>query len=552
MPGHVIVENVDIYQCPILDIAHIANAGDELTSGDLHGNAIKLLFLLVKYGIAKNMTEVSYNRCVEIYKRSFEAEGLSADDLVKFDELLHSIEFNSEATIRLLGDILADRGGNDYLTLLILSRLRQCHVKYEIILSNHDLEFLINFQNPRSDFSRTKILGKGPYCRSMLELGSLIDGGFDRTVIDGMVTKAYLPSLKLLSYAVNDQRTGITLFSHAPIGLANIEQLARRFKVKCQIASLPELVHTIDAVNRSFVNYVARGGKISRLVNHHKLCDPEQDPVGHALWNRDTESLERPAKYMDYKIHYAHGHHGDEGRLFPMHIINLDNDLGKAYYTDKNNLQHHNKGEHTLLYSGWAVGLHKNKSHPTAASANLEGQRSPNELGQWLMVDFPGILMAMDQTGDDVKHHFLKSVRVLGFDAANLLLRDKNYKAASSIAKLCEDLLHGYEQYVNDRDELKFQQVCRHVFATLKPQINKPVFLKRTASFVALAKAIEEMGIGLCEKDIYSPHVVTLSDKPAALFSGTSDSEQAQSPSSLDTDLDLTSISSSKSNDSKV
>ena len=51
-----------------------------------------------------------------------------------------------------MGDILADRGNNDYLTLKLLEKLHSLEIPYEIMLSNHDLWFIEAaedyFQNP--------------------------------------------------------------------------------------------------------------------------------------------------------------------------------------------------------------------------------------------------------------------------------------------------------------------------------------------------------------------------------------------------------------------
>jgi hypothetical protein len=44
---------------------------------------------------------------------------------------------NKKRLIRLIGDELADRGANDYLTLLLLGKMKDLELKYEIIWSNH-------------------------------------------------------------------------------------------------------------------------------------------------------------------------------------------------------------------------------------------------------------------------------------------------------------------------------------------------------------------------------------------------------------------------------
>jgi hypothetical protein len=61
-------EQVDIYQLPSVDLTHKGTEGTEITIGDLHGNAMKLMFMLVKHGIATNISKEDYNRLVEIYR----------------------------------------------------------------------------------------------------------------------------------------------------------------------------------------------------------------------------------------------------------------------------------------------------------------------------------------------------------------------------------------------------------------------------------------------------------------------------------------------------
>lgn len=52
MPIKLLRENVDIYAAPILDLKSepMNNDKNEHTIGDLHGNAIKLFYFLIKMG----------------------------------------------------------------------------------------------------------------------------------------------------------------------------------------------------------------------------------------------------------------------------------------------------------------------------------------------------------------------------------------------------------------------------------------------------------------------------------------------------------------------
>ena len=85
MPHEFINEQVDIYQLPSIDVPHKGSAGTQVTIGDLHGNAIKLMFMLVKHGIATNIDEADYNRLVAIYKTP--TQDLTKKHLDEFNQI---------------------------------------------------------------------------------------------------------------------------------------------------------------------------------------------------------------------------------------------------------------------------------------------------------------------------------------------------------------------------------------------------------------------------------------------------------------------------------
>ncbi|MCK1859324.1 hypothetical protein MXE00_13165 [Legionella pneumophila] len=163
-------EQVDIYQLPPVDLTH---KGTEITIGDLHGNAMKLMFMLVKHGIATNISIEDYNRLVEIYRTP--TKGLTKELLGEFNEILTKIKFNSDSTIRLIGDELADRGNNDYFTLKILEKLNEHTVPVEIIVSNHSIEFIEAYE--KQDDFHAPMLSQGGHAPSMEKLQILVETG---------------------------------------------------------------------------------------------------------------------------------------------------------------------------------------------------------------------------------------------------------------------------------------------------------------------------------------------------------------------------------------
>ncbi len=60
--------HVDIYNFPVVDQVHRSDTSTQLTIGDLHGNAIKLLYFLLKQGVVNNITEKDYIELVSIYR----------------------------------------------------------------------------------------------------------------------------------------------------------------------------------------------------------------------------------------------------------------------------------------------------------------------------------------------------------------------------------------------------------------------------------------------------------------------------------------------------
>lgn len=158
-----------------------------VTLGDLHGNAVKLLHFLMRYGVVIWKASVAdkaaaYQSFVDIYDRAAELlkfrnlminlqgdiqnsstknevyrsefdrlKVLSAPKewmllIRRFDVLMSQLAVQDAMTqVRLLGDELADRGSNDYFTLRLLGFLQEAHVQVSILSSNHGAQFLDDY-----------------------------------------------------------------------------------------------------------------------------------------------------------------------------------------------------------------------------------------------------------------------------------------------------------------------------------------------------------------------------------------------------------------------
>lgn len=158
----------------------LQSPSDEMTLGDLHGNALRLLHFLVSRGIVQ-ISQEDYERFVNIYYEQSNAkiweeceriEQEATDRIKGFTALFHYLEkqanhFNfsnimqffsildnitvidHSRLIRLIGDELADRGSSDLYTLLLLNKLckGETRVPLEILFSNHGAHAIYYYEN---------------------------------------------------------------------------------------------------------------------------------------------------------------------------------------------------------------------------------------------------------------------------------------------------------------------------------------------------------------------------------------------------------------------
>ncbi|MBA2657510.1 MAG: hypothetical protein H0U70_11115 [Tatlockia sp.] len=291
----------------------------KLTLGDLHGNALKFLFFLIKEGVVA-CDKKNYQRFVEIYKQ--EVNDLNKEDLADFETICDELSVISNIEICLIGDTLCDRGSNDYFTLKLLQVLKANSIKIEIMLSNHDFTFIESLETT-GVFRSENNCGDRKFGRSMNQLQDLIDAGkLTKETILALVQEAYLPSLKLLSYTVNNNKE-FTIFSHALTDDLVTKNLADELGVNYQTATVKDYAATIDAINQAFQrNYVTQGLVID-LPNYNDGCD-QSDPVFFLMWNRKYDFFQNESH--SYRVNRVHGH-DSKGSVQP-NVCCLNNKLG--------------------------------------------------------------------------------------------------------------------------------------------------------------------------------------------------------------------------------
>ncbi|NKB47387.1 MAG: hypothetical protein GKR77_06320 [Legionellales bacterium] len=256
---------------------------NDITIGDLHGNFVKLLYVLVRFNLIKISLE-DYQRLVQIYKQ----DAWSKEDINQFQGILDAIKRNESIPvrlIRLIGDELSDRGSNDYFTLYLFKCMHKLGLPFEIIFSNHSAEFLYFHWYGKSQWDDDPRYEEAyvPSHRSQLELYKLVTAEIiSLEDIKELVDKYYLSHLAMLSYSIEPRTKHVTVYTHAPVGLKTIEGIAESFHVQPDLSNLLAFCRTIDKINLEFVRH--RITAVDLIAKRQDLVGT--NPVLNLVWIR--------------------------------------------------------------------------------------------------------------------------------------------------------------------------------------------------------------------------------------------------------------------------
>lgn len=466
MPHELINEQVDIFELPDLDVEHKESAGIQITIGDLHGNAMKLMFMLVKHGIVTNINEAEYKRLVAIYKTP--VQDLTKQHLDEFNQILSQIEFNSNSLIRLIGDELADRGNNDYFTLKILEKLSEHKVPVEIIVSNHGIEFIEACEI--QDNFHAPMLSQGRHAPSMEKLQILVEEGtVTREEILAIANKSYKPTLRAISYSLSEDEKEITIYSHAGIGLNTIERLAKKLEVEYKDATASELAQTIDSINARFQKHV-QNNTVNTLYTRENMAagysgrsDLSDAPFEFIMWNRFYHHIDRPAAHFDYYVSFVHGHDSSESTIG--NICNLDNNLGK--------IECLNQGVYTVLYS--REGEMAPVIRPVEIDESDAQQQDSNEIK-------PTVI-----TFSKVHQYFLSQLKEIDVKRENFK-SDGHIAAAKSARKLYKTVKDAHKELTEEKIDIQtFKNNCTDAIQLARPELEQHRGWKQVLGNLALA-----------------------------------------------------------------
>lgn len=308
---------VSLLEFPSCKEAFLNHDKPEYTLPDLHGNALKLLNALIALGVL-DMDEVNYKKFHDFYYKK--ETSFDEQDLINLRGIFSSLTLTKTGEkpfIRFIGDELCDRGSNDYYTLLLIARMIELGIKCEFIASNHGFEFVHAYEN--GDFLPVGL--KGRFSRSLTILNFFIAKQLvSKQEVENLVEGYYKPNLKILSYSVSKNSKSVVIYSHAPIGLKEIEELAKSFKIMYKDEDINNLTQTIDKINNKFQEEYVKKNQVHSIFSI----------LVKFLWNRNYTNLHRPSIHNGYEIKFVHGHDSGEKSISNIYNLDFDNYLGKT------------------------------------------------------------------------------------------------------------------------------------------------------------------------------------------------------------------------------
>lgn len=318
----------------------------------MHANANKLLLLLVAFDFCK----LEHVRLLlNLYRN---VTGRTASNLHEYECQINKLRFeNSDnLSIRFIGDLLADRGKNDFFILLIIKKLVDSGINIRILLSNHDIGFIsyyfANYNHP--DF-------KEFLPRPHTSLENLIKTKQQQRLSSELVTP-YFSNLLLVDYeteATVEPESKPLLYSHAPTTSQILRKITQELKLVTPISPFNSLsIISTESINAKFQerlqfmlnNRASSQRQWQQLMNGTteitsvdfaatgiKTNDPEKSFLFNFVWSTQVRLVRQDQ--LDTNIDYVFGHVGPSTRkdIYPrlhtlatLNYFNLDaSEVGK-------------------------------------------------------------------------------------------------------------------------------------------------------------------------------------------------------------------------------
>ena len=261
--------------------------------------------------------------------------------LKKFDsefyKLLNLAKFETKHKLLLLGDLIGDRGPNDWFILLLLKTLKKNKVKFTINFSNHDYEtYLWTVFNHFADDKLTGVINDTQRC-SLLNFYECHQRATKtlKQRMHNVYLNSYLKRVRLFAFNYNRHTNTVTIATHAPGSLSLIKDIAGQFNINDPDCSTPhKLMRLLSKLNK----LIRKNMLYNADYFIKKLCPPADTvnneihylPIVRTIWGRHLELQNgRHQQQIDYKIKWICGHMG--APIDSEFVTNLDtSNLGKG------------------------------------------------------------------------------------------------------------------------------------------------------------------------------------------------------------------------------
>ena len=306
----------------------------QFTEGDLHANTIRLLESLVHYAIIDIKKEY-YQSILDRYNKALSQPSDADNNKFLCGLLKQTIRVkNKQIRVRLLGDTLADRTGNDLFTLTVFSKLVTANANLHILLSNHDVNFITSvlgantLEELQSNMRNNPFFSINAQGVSFVRLVDSLERGEITFKKLKRLSQEYMSTLFLLDYALDTQGS-LKIFSHAPINLSMLNNLSKQFEVAFLIenASHTQIIQFIDAINAKLRSFIQAGN--AKLIETIFDSTRNDSPASQIIWNREPGHQFIPKEKNIINI-YGHDKQLPESALTHTQVIRLDNRQGKG------------------------------------------------------------------------------------------------------------------------------------------------------------------------------------------------------------------------------
>jgi hypothetical protein len=481
------VRNVDIRLYPSKP-AQAPQESDVIVVGDLHGNALKLIYTLITEGVIDLSLE-HYDTFSVLYQYydQHEQKRFSPQNYQTFVDIIQLIKVINFPRVLFLGDELCDRQVSDLLTLLIFEQLDKQKLNFEVMLSNHGLGFLSAYLNDFefdvlsssnrliksrrcvmrhthtiADLSRNSQQRSLNHLAAMLHESERVDTKQNtmsdlRERIIEIVKHAYLPRLRILAASIEPlemsmpmQSPTVNLYSHAVINLDVVAQLAKFFNVPYQDQAPQHLLETINKINATFAKQPEV--YLTGLFSDELLDDESINPLVSVTHDRQVNQhgMLTPES-GEYHLYHVHGHELKvQNHLYE---LSLDNMLGRAprqYIGDYVSLvTHQSSDQELMLYYKFNVENKIKLIRKLIATIDSTYQEKFEREFRHLVNDWKAasLLLAESDMGVNLAYQFMKQCEY--FFEWHLVLQDLLVIQGifkSVVGQRPADSVNGYQQ----------------------------------------------------------------------------------------------------------